>query len=325
MAITADTLVPTSEGWVKASDLVESDIVFNHLGQPTKIKTIQHFTSEECYEVSFDDGLVVQGDKNLTLPSQDIIWRDHFSAYRNRKTSRKRQEFSRPLVQLKPDDTMPLMRGTKKIYSVPNCMPVQYSYKDLPVPPYIFGIWFATRTELGRHWLRDRPLDKMQRIFRGYGHTIKTRKHKNGLTLFDIRPSIRDSFLFAGAAIPTSIPFSYIDCSVEQRIEFFQGLLDGGFIKKYKGSNLYVAKNANFSLMRKIQALVESLGVKTTLHTPNNSPNYTQKFRMNGDFSEIYGTHRRFITKITKIAPKQCIHLVTDTTFLVGEGYISVC
>lgn len=325
MAIAADTLIPTANGWVKAADLVESDMVFDHLGRPTKIKTIQHFLSKDCYEVEFEDGLTVTGDKNLTLPCQDIIWRDHLSAYKSRKAIKKRRPFSRPLVPIQPTEDLPLMRGPKKIYSVPNCMPVQYPYKDLPVPPYIFAVWFATMTSTGRHWLRERPLNKMQIIFRGYGHTIKTRKHKNGLTLFDIRPSIRDSFLFAGASIPTNIPFSYIDGSVEQRIELFHGFFDAGLIKNYKRSNLYVAKEANYGLIRKIQALVESLGLKTVLHTPSNSSSYTLKFRMNGNFDELYGTHRRFIVKITKIAPKQCIHIETGTNFLVGEGYIPVC
>ena len=174
-------------------------------------------------------------------------------------------------------------------------------------------------------WLRDKPLDKMQRIFRNYGHFIKTRKHKNGLTLFDIRPSVRDSFLFAGLNIPTSLPFYYLDGSVAQRIELLEGLIDGGFIKKYKNSNLYVAKNANYHLMRKIQGFVESLGVKTTLYTPEKTPTYTLKFRIKDDFSVLYGTNRRFVTKITKIPPKPCVHIETEGQFLVGEGYIPAC
>jgi hypothetical protein len=202
---------------------------------------------------------------------------------------------------------------------------VEYSARDLPVPPYVFGIWYATLSPVGRHWLRSRPLNKMQRVFRNYGYFIKTKKHKNGDTLFDIRPSIRDSFLFAGLNIPTSIPFYYLDGSTSQRTELLEGLIDGGLIKKYKNSNLHVSNDANYHLMRKIQSLVESLGIKTTLHTPSNSTSYTLKFRINDDFSLLYGANRRFVVKITEIPPQKCVHVDTGGQFLVGEGFIPVC
>lgn len=328
MAITTDTPIPTPLGWVAAGDLVIGDIVFDQLGQPTEVKTIQHYTPAECYEIEFDDGLTVQGDKHLTLHLQDKKWRDRLGEYLNLKDRKMHRGMRRPLIQLTAENLHDAdLRHTdgRWNYSVPNCLPIQYGTRDLPVPPYIFGVWFASLTPKGRMWLRDKPLDKMQRIFRNYGHFIKTRKHRNGLTLFDIRPSVRDSFLFAGMDIPTSLPFYYLDGNVEQRIELLEGLIDGGFIKKYKNSNLYVAKNANYKLMRKIQGLVESLGIKTTLHTPSSTPSYTLKFRMNPEFPIVYGKNRRFCIKIQKIAPKNCIMIQTNTQYLTGEGYIPVC
>ena len=143
--------------------------------------------------------------------------------------------------------------------------------------------------------------------------------------MFDIRPSVRDSFLFAGLNIPQSLPFYYLDGSVAQRVELLEGLIDSGFIVRYKKSDIYTAKNANYHLMRKIQGLVESLGVKTMLHTPSNSTSYTLKFRIKDDFEVLYGTNRRFIVKITEIPPQKCVHIDTDSQFLVGEGFIPVC
>ena len=325
MAITANTSVPTSTSWVKAGDLLDADILFDNEGKPVDIKTIQHYTPDQCYEIEFDDGLVVQGDKHLTLHLQDRIWRNCLTRYMNYPATKKRRGFSRPLVKLSVKDINPLRIGSRLNYSVPNSLPVQYAHRDLPVPPYVFGVWFGSLTPTGKLWARQKPINKMQRIFRAYGFFIKTSKHKNGDTMFDIRPSIRESFLFAGLNIPQSLPFYYLDGSVAQRMELLEGLIDSGFIVRYKNSNQYAAKNANYHLMRKVQGLVESLGVKTTLHTPSNSTSYTLKFRIKDDFSVLYGTNRRFIVKITEIPPQKCVHIDTDSQFLVGEGFIPVC
>jgi hypothetical protein len=328
MAITASTSVPTPNGWVAADSLSIGDTVFDHLGQPTTIRTIQHYTPANCYEIEFDDGLSVQGDKHLTLQLQDKKWRDRLGEYVNLKDRKMHRGMKRPLIRLTAENlhTTDLRhKDGRTSYSVPNCLPVQYGYKDLPVPPYIFGIWFATLSPTGRHWLRDRPLNKMQRIFRSHGHFIKTGKHKNGDVLFNIRPSVRDSFLFAGLPIPTSLPFYYLDSNIDQRKDLLYGLIDGGFIKKYKNSNLHVAQDANYHLMRKVQGLVESFGIKTTLHTPSQTSSYALKFRLDENFPIIYGKNRRFCIKVQQIAPKNCIMIQTDTQFLVGEGFIPVC
>lgn len=328
MALTAATQIPTSNKWVRMGDLLGDDILFDQLGQPININTIQHYTPTECYEIEFDDGLSVQGDRNLVLMLQDKKWRDRLGESMRLKDRKMYRGMRRPLVRLTSQelhDNGLHHKDGRLNYSVPNCLPVQYGHKDLPVPPYIFGVWFATMSPTGRHWLRERPLDKMQRTFRKYGHFIKTYKHKNGDVLFDIRPSVRDSFLFAGVSIPTTLPFYYLDGSVEQRKELLDGLIDGGFIKKAKTSNLHVSKNANYHLMRKIQGLVESFGIKTVLHTPNNTLYYTLKFRLDENFTQLIGKNRRFVTKITKIPAQPCVHVDTGTQFLVGEGFIPVC
>lgn len=328
MAISADTPIPTPYGWVAAKDLVKDDKVFDHLGQIGTVKTIQHYTPADCYEIEFDDGLTVTGDKHLTLHLQDKKWRDRLGEYLRRKNRKMHRGMSRPLIKLNAEELFNSnlkYKDGRTNYSVPNSLPLQYPTRDLPVPPYVFGVWFASLTPTGRLWVRDKPINKIQKIFRSCGHFIKIKKHKNGDELFEIRPSVRDSFLFANVDIPTTLPFYYLDASVSQRMELLQGLIDGHFITKYKNSNLYSAKDQNYQLLRKIQGLVESLGIKTTLHTPDHTPSYALKFRIDDDFSIIYGKNRRSVIKITKIPAKPCVLIETGTKYLVGEGYIPVC
>ena len=324
MGVLSSTLIPTPDGWTAAANIKKGDLVFDHLGQPTEVTKVQEYSTTECYSVTFEDGLTVEGDRHLAFMVQDRVWRNCLTRYKNYKTNRKRRPFKRPLIKL-PVENAELRTGTRLNYSVPTCQPIQYASRTLPVPAYIFGVWFASLTPTNKMWVRDKPINKIQKIFRGYGHFIKTKRHKNGDHMFDIRPSVRDSFLFAGLDIPTTIPYYYLDGSVDQRVELLEGFIDGGLIKKYKGSNLYVSKDQNYHLMRKIQGLVESLGIKTTLHTPYDSACYTLKFRANLEFTDLYGTNRRFIHKIEKIAPKWCTHIETSSQFLVGEGFIPVC
>lgn len=325
MGVLSSSLVPTPDGWVMACEIQKGDLVFDPYGLPTTVTKVQDYTPTECYEVTFDDGLSVQGDKHLSFMAQDIVWRNCLTRYKNYKTNKPRRPFKRPLVKVTISEDLQLRKGVRLNYSVPNCLPIKYPTRTLPVPAYIFGVWFASLSPTGRLWVRDKPMDRIQRVFRGYGHFIKTKKHKNGDELFEIRPSVRDSFLFAGLPIPTSLPYYYLDGSFSQRAELLEGLIDGGLIKKYKNSNLYVANDANYHMLRKIQGLVESFGIKTTLHTPNNSRSYNLKFRSDPNFEHLYGLNRRYITRIDKIAPKQCTFIETDSQFLIGEGFIAVC
>ena len=332
MAILANTPVPTANGWVRAKDLQQDDIVFDQDGQPQKVLLVQEYTPRECYAVELDDGLTIEGDAKLTLRLETRKYRGRISEYQNHKSTRYRKQFRRPLVerQVAVLSSEPLVRPDGRIeYSVPNCLPVQYSTRDLPVPPYVLGIWIASITPLGRMWLRNKPLNKMRSIFRGYGFSITTRKHKNGLTLFDIRPSVRDSFLFAGHSIPTDIPSIYTDSSVEQRIELLKGLIDGGAIQGSEKGQTFVMRQANYPYIRKIQGLVESLGIKTTLQTPEKRTYYTLRFTTDIIFGQEKPKKtrftRRFVKNVVEIEPKPCVHIETPNQILVGEGYIPVC
>ena len=246
MAIAASMSIPTSTSWVKVGDLLGEDILFDNKGNPVSIKTIQHYTPAECYRVEFDDGLTVDGDKNMLFHLQDRNWRINFTHFKNYQRTQKMRGMRRPLIEKTALELLdePVRDVNNRLrHSVPNCLPVNYAHRDLPVPPYIFGVWFGSLTPTGRLWAREKSMNKIQRIFRAYGFFIKTSRHKNGDTMFDIRPSIRDSFLFAGLNIPQSLPFYYLDGDVGQRRDLLEGLIDSGFIKKYKNSNLHCATN----------------------------------------------------------------------------------
>ena len=319
MAIEANTPIPTPLGWKAAHEVQKGDYLFDQLGNQVEVKTIQEYIPTSCFQVDLDDGLQIIGDKHLTLRLQDRHWRNKLSA----RGKTKMRLITKSAEELAEPDA--LMDGKRMQFSLPACMPVQYPSKDLPVPPYIFAVWLACRTPLGRMWVRSRPIEKMKRIFRGYGYAIVTRRHRNGLMLFDIRPSVKDSFLFADAPIPTNIPLGYIESSIDQRLELIEGFIDAGKIKFNRYKNNYTVRDADYRFMRALQAIIESLGMKTVLHTPTKGLVYTLNFKKHDKNTVVFGKMRRYVTSVTKIATKKCVHIDTGTQFLVGEGYLAVC
>lgn len=319
MAIDANTPIPTPLGWKIASEIQKGDYLFDHMGNQVEVKTVQQYTPTACFQVDLDDGLQIVGDKHLTLNLQDRHWRNKLSA----RGKTKMRLITKSVAEL--TDPSSLMVGPRMLYSLPTCMPVKYPSKDLPVPPYIFAVWLACRTPLGRMWVRDRPIEKMKRIFRSYGFSIVTRKHKCGHMLFEIRPSVKDAFLFADAPIPTGIPLGYVESSVEQRIELLQGFIDAQRITYNKQKNHYRMRSSDYKFMRSMQGIIESLGMKTVLQTPSNSLSYTLQFKKHDNWEPVLGKMRRFVTSVTKIATKPCVHIETDTQFLVNEGFLPVC
>ena len=133
MAVTISTPIPTPMGWKLAHDIQKDDIVFDQYGNQVVVRTTQISDVDKCYEVTFDDGLSIKGDKNLKLILQDKTWRDKMS--NNKKKTTRCRMIHKTLEELMD---CPLVSPTNsKVYSLPMCMPVKYNTKDLPVPAYV--------------------------------------------------------------------------------------------------------------------------------------------------------------------------------------------
>jgi replicative DNA helicase len=325
MALTSDTPVPTANGWVLATDLRAGDVVFNPRGGAQTIKVVQTYMPDSCYRVEFDDGLAVEGDKRLTLKLQTKYYRDAFSKWLKNRGKKYAKPNRSNLAQRTTKELHkgPLKRMDGKWeYSIQNVDPIAFPHVDLPVPPYVFGIWFGSLGLTGRHYVRTMDVERVRKRLRGHGFTILTRKRKNGTRVLDFRPSVKDSFLFAGTEIPKNVPFYYILSSPEQRQEFLDGLMESGACMYHPNIKKYALIDKRLDVTKRYQALLESLGYKTWLDKREDRASYKLYFVKNGK----NGPHtRRFVRKVEKIGPKFCVHVVADDQIVVGEGFIPVC
>lgn len=324
MAIEASTPLPTPDGWTLASSLRPGDLLFKPRGGALAVGSVQAYIPQACYRVTFNDGTYLVGDKHACLMLQDRRWRTRQQAWFRTKDSKfAKKKFRRAL---KPKTFAELYKGPlvddrgRKVWSLQAVSPLEYPTVDLPVPPYVLGLWLGSVTKTGKHWLGDKDFNKMQRKVRAVGFSLS--RKKKGDWLFSFRPGVRDAFTFAGAPIPDQIPQSYLEADTASRQALLDGLFDAqdARIVKYPKDN-YVISDSWTSARRK-QQLLESLGYVTKLTKKERDTNYRLFFPK---MSENIDKCRRYVTKVEKITPSQCIHVAAEGEFVAGEGFLAVC
>lgn len=326
MALEANSLVITDRGWLPAKFLRVGDLVFCQKGQPKEIKTVQLYDEAPCYEVLLDDGVAMYGDHNMvfhiqTQSTRNILNRGFKAAQRTRT------------VQELLDDTLELVKGaTKYKYSTPTCEPVALPEQSLPVPPFVVGLWFGKSTK-SRNFCMDREeAQDLIKELRKYGYTAKKLQIHHGKLELEMRPNIHHSFLTKYSEKQLQIPEDYLIGSIDQRLELLRGFF---FLRKHAHNlktGVYALKMNDFSSIRRLQGVVESLGIRTTLSENKRISCYTLYFKTDLQLTPQEGAKvktsrfkKRFIRKITEVGPKKRVHIDADGPFLVGEGFIPVC
>jgi hypothetical protein len=328
MAITANQKILTLDYWKPADKIIEGDYVFDRKGQLVKVTSTQHFYSEKCYTVHLDDLMSISCNGSAHFLLETPKYRIRSLEYKGKK------EFKRPLLDLLLSELIekPLRyKGNKLFFSIPTCEPLQFPHQDLPVPPFIFGFWYKNKIKHNHFSVKDENCDFVLQKFKDYGYKIiKKRKDAQRGLYFSVSPTIESQL---APFIPNEIPNNYLLASHEQRIELLSGIVNAK-IKQYKPSiDRFNISSGSWQEIRRIQALVESIGCKTTLHHSEYVNIYKLGFKsryrlcenQNSPPIRIHQT-RRYIIEIEQIAPQQCVHIETDGpdgSFLVGEGFIT--
>lgn len=326
MAIAAKTPLPTPNGFVLASELKPGDYVFNHEGIPTKVLSVQSYVAPHCYEIAFGDGVKIEGDRHMAFLLQTRNYRKQQASWFKHRNSKYAKRFRKKLerrtaAQLSKEPLV--IPSQHSAYHLQTTGPLQYPQTNLPVPPYIFGLWIGSLSPYGKHWLKNDDFNSMQKKARAVGfNLVRKRLRANRNTEFFIRPSVRESFTFAGAPIPDLIPQSYLEADVDSRMALLDGLMDAKDVtesKRWPGRMMI--RDAWLPIRRK-QQLVESLGMVSRLLKRNDETIFELNFRMRDE--NPVKTSRK-LQKVTKIGAQMCVHIETETGFVAGEGFLRVC
>src|SRR5207244_285174 len=132
-ALALDTLVPTTQGWKTMGDLRAGDLVFDEDGFPAVVvAATPPMTGRPCFEIRFSDGTAVVTDV-------DHQWRT--IAKRDRRRGLK---VDRIVTTGEIAETLRV--GDEVNHHVPLAGAVWYPERDLPIDPYVLGVWLGDGT-----------------------------------------------------------------------------------------------------------------------------------------------------------------------------------
>ena len=125
-SLACSTPILTTQGWTTMGDLRDGDEVYAPDGQPTKVLKVHPINlNRPCYEVTFKDGQKVVTDA------------EHFWAVSDRSGGRTRQR-----VMTTKEIADANWYG-KNRFRVPVTEPLQMPEQNLPVDPWLLGMWLG--------------------------------------------------------------------------------------------------------------------------------------------------------------------------------------
>jgi hypothetical protein len=324
--IDAKTPIVTDTGWTLAELVKPGDYLFNEEGLPTLVKSVQIFESASSGEIIFDDGLGVTIDGNtkfpiLTYNAKNIITR----GFKPKKDVRSVSEIL---------DVGLIVQKARQHYwfSVPTTRPIQFPEKSLPVPPFIVGVWFTRNIQSPNLSIHKDMVNEYIRRFRMYGYNAKRVKRNKDYISMEFRPNIQHAFLTKYPSKQFTIPDEYLISSESQRMDLLRGI----FFDKKRG---YSTKTDTFrffcediSTAKRIQGLVESLGIRTVMYEHPSGSKYRLFFKTDLKIVENQVSKkgwtkftRRTIRDYKESGPKKFVFIDTGGFFVAGEGFIPLC
>nr|MDQ6920834.1 replicative DNA helicase [Candidatus Dormibacteraeota bacterium] len=248
-ALALDTPIPTPTGWRTMQSLRVGDQVFDERGRACTVTfATPVMLGHRCYEVLLSDGEKLIADA------------EHQWSVRTR-AARKRQGAAVVLTTEQMAGAVRLSTGRLN-YSIPTCQPLEYPEWELPLDPYVLGVWLGDGNTHGAVVTIGEPevLTELQaagcpvrpRALRG-GKTPQvalstgSRLGQNAkLTVSQVvairsareagqtLEAIATDYGVSAAVILRQlgvlgrkhIPRSYLEASVQQRVALLQGLMD---------------------------------------------------------------------------------------------------
>jgi hypothetical protein len=307
------TPIPTINGWSTMGNLKVGDILFDKDGYQTKILAKSKIKTENVLKITFDD-------KSTAICSEDHLW-------------------------TLADNSVIEARYLNLRDKVPVAKPIQTESKDLPIDPYVLGVWLGDGSRHGGSIHGADPFIFQEIERRGYkvGNNVR---HDDGKckekTIFGLKTQLKANNLHKNKHIPSI----YMRASYEQRLDLLRGLMDtDGNVNKFRKQAVFTSCDKKLS--NQVKELILSLGQRVNqahiirdtcfkndvniypLHfRPVNINPFLLPRKANG-INSSWGPGRsanRTITRITKLRKKrdvQCILVDSPSnTFLCTRNMI---
>lgn len=224
-ALAVDTPVPTPVGWRTMADLKVGDTVFGIDGSPCRVvAATEVMFGRPCYDVLFSDGQVITADASH-------LW------VTTTKTVRKHGRGG-PAAITTSDIAASLRAGDEVNHHVALASPVQYAESDLPIDPYVLGVWLGDGTSDKAEVTCGRGDEQVLDEIRAAGYAVWP---ASGVCAYRIgglgrgqehrARDLSSTLRAVGLLNNKHAPLAYLQASPEQRLALLQGLMDSdGYI-----------------------------------------------------------------------------------------------
>ena len=321
-----DTPLPTPEGWKCVGDVVVGDFLFDRDGNQTRVIAVQKFDAIPLFDVHFSDGATL-------CASADHLWVT--STLDDRIVGRERTVTTRQIYQ-----TLSQRSGDARKYNhaIWNAAPLMLPDTDLPLDPYILGLWlgdgFSHSGQFACH-RRDAEIPAAYATAGfpvtapGPGNPYAWGTHKLATVLRSM--GLRDN---------KHIPLVYLRGAEGQRLALLQGLMDSDGHTTPEGRSCF--SNTSKAILAGVAELLSSLGIKFTTTGPNrkephHKDGYEYRFftklpvhrlqRKRGRLREDHRESNAYRTIVSVTPAGQgaatCFHVESPThTYLAGQRMI---
>ena len=255
-AMPKDTLIPTPDGEKLLGEIKVGDFVFDRKGHPTKVLGVYDRGVRRCFELTFSDG-------RKTRCCDEHIW----PCYTSKKNLKNLtlQEMMEKGIRISAKS------GARFRMPINGC--VEFSEKELPVHPYILGVFLGDGCCKERYLtLSSSDLPVVEKVAKLLNATAEKLSENNyswrfmkggkAITTKEVFGDIA-SWVMRGSN-EKAIPAYYLHGSRDQRIALLQGLFDTDGSVSSKSNGLASFSTTSSELYAGVSYLLRSLGLSAS-------------------------------------------------------------
>ena len=262
-----DTPLPTPDGWKVVGDIKVGDMLFDRLGNPTKVLAVYPQGKIDTYEIELTDGRTVKC-------AAEHLW-NVYTGY-NRKNTK-----TMMTIDMYEKGAL-AKRGYN--FALPTASAVQYDEVEFKISPYAMGCMLGDgcKNQNGNFVMSSSDEEMVDRVAKEIGATRYQKnkctydwyfypsEEKNRLCVRDVDEKYEE-LLTDTYCYEKYIPMEYKIASIEQRMELIRGLMDTDGNIDGSNENGIIRYNLSFStsserLKNDFMEIIYSLGYSCSSH-----------------------------------------------------------
>ena len=159
-ALAVDTPIPTPTGWTTMGEIQPGDAVLDEQGRPTRVVAVSEtWLNRPCHQVTFSDGSSVVADEEHEWLTETRASRKSaqaaavgYNRYRNQRT------FAEVRTTREIAETLRCPTQDARLnHSIANAAPLDLPGAELPIAPYVLGVWLGDGTSAAAHFTSADP------------------------------------------------------------------------------------------------------------------------------------------------------------------------